>query len=667
MIKVRTFEDASFYVLESASELLDPTRITDLYLDVETQNNNEDEEDLKKVAGMYAYAGDRLAGFAYTVDDCPDVFYVPMRHSRGKNVDLEAAKSWLKIALKSCKRWINHNILFDAVFCHFEGADFECELHDTLTLAKMHDSDRYAGFGLKELGRDWLNLPMDEELRLKAYLRDMRIKSYADAPTDMMGEYACMDVYSNRKLFKFLESNWPEDMNRIRDIEVRLTPVLYDMEIRGLQTNELELKLAKRDCLISMISNAEIIERNTQREWTNSNQVVYDILCNVFGMPVLAYKIDRDDDGHPYITDRATFDKNALKLYQVHPTTLSDPKIKETIDAMIEFRKESQFRSLFIEPYLALRDDAGFIHPTYNQLVRTGRMSGRRPNAQQLNKRAKGLIHPRAGHSFISCDYSQIEFRLIVHYIQDEQAIRAYNEDPDTDFHQWIADLVGVQRRAAKGLNFGMGYGAGKRKVTAMLATNPDIIEEIGHKIAEMDIPPEHREAKYRELCEIRAAEAYQTYHERLPGIKQTSEFAASIARRRGWVFNGLGRRRHLLPEYSRKAFNSIIQGFAMDLMKERMITLAPRYNSWTRSIGLHLNANVHDELLMEAPDEVASDPSVQQKLFEHLETPCVPLLIPIRVGMGVSNKSWKDADGDGPGKVSRDKSGKILQNVPIS
>ena len=75
------------------------------------------------------------------------------------------------------------------------------------------------------------------------------------------------------------------------------------------------------------------------------------------------------------------------------------------------------------------------MHPDYNQTVRTGRMSCRRPNAQQLSKEAKELILPFDNQHFVSFDESQVEFRLIVHYIQDSKAIEAFNENPDTDFH----------------------------------------------------------------------------------------------------------------------------------------------------------------------------------------------------------------------------------------
>jgi DNA polymerase-1 len=280
-------------------------------------------------------------------------------------------------------------------------------------------------------------------------------------------------------------------------------------------------------------------------------------------------------------------------------------------------------------------------------------MSAKRPNSQQQNKWSKALIHPEKGLGFISNDYSQIEFRLIIHYIKDEAAIKAYCENPNTDFHQWVADMIGVVRKRAKTLNFGMAYGQGKKGVVGRLASDPSIIEEIGgHINKEIElghIAESQRHAAFIAECVTRSEESYNAYHEKFPGIKSTSREAMEVAKFRGYVFNAYGRRRHLPPDQCHKAFNAIIQGLAMDVMKEAMIKLSPRYNDESKKIGLTIGANVHDELLNKVPLESLYEQSTWKFIKFNMENPSVQFRIPIVTEMGISANSWAEANSDKP------------------
>jgi len=274
-----------------------------------------------------------------------------------------------------------------------------------------------------------------------------------------------------------------------------------------------------------------------------------------------------------------------------------------------------------------------------------------KPNGQQQNKRSKRLILPDEDHGFVSCDYSQIEFRLICHYIKDHAAITAYSEDPDTDFHSWVAGLLGVNRSAGKTLNFGMAYGAGKAKVASGLVTNPLIIEEIGEVVNKMveegKIPALLRTATFEHMCAERAAIVYQSYHDALPGIKATAARAAAAARYKGYVFNWLGRRRYLPTKASRKAFNAVIQGGASDIMKERMVAVSPRNNEKTRALGIDLAWNVHDDVGFHVPRESLRNPEVHDFLCNTMESTIGEFSVPIRTGLGLSDKTWAEAAGD--------------------
>lgn len=686
MITLGTKGDVTLLMPQTVEELpnWDTIDIEELFLDVETKRVFEHAD----YGGLYPWKGDEVCGFAVTIGEEKVAYYLPVRHDKASdNLPVQAIIDWLVKVVKRAKRWVNHNILLDAVFCWAEGIDFGGELVDTLTLSKVHDTDRMS-HGLKDLRVDWLGEEAKEELMVKAFLKSTKKKSYSAVPAFMLGVYACGDVVSNRNLWRYLVKNREEGVEGIWAKEIALTPVLFDMEVQGIMTDKPELLREKFVTMHKLVALGQKIADLSDREFTNSNACMHDILIVRFGMPVLATKWEKDEQtGRTYDTGRPTFDKEAMALYQVHPMTLGNPKLKELIDTIQEYKQEAQYKSLFIDPFLAFRDDDGFIHPTYNQLVRTSRMSCGRPNAQQQNKRSKKLWKPRPGYGFISCDYSQIEFRLIVHFIKDVDAIEAYNKDPSTDFHQWVADMIRIKRKPAKTLNFGMGYGAGKKRVQSELSANADIIEEVSKRVVAMleqtkallvEYPNEHppveqlaskypllvrtdvdgtqlielvtednRNDVYNRLCQERANEVWEKYHETLPGIKVTSEDVEKRCRMRGFVKNPYGRRRHLPIKAAHKAFNSLVQGCAMDIIKERMIALAPRYNQQMRDWDIRIVANVHDEVLFEVPLALLYSPEVHKYLMTMLESPSIKFRVPITTGIGISATNWAEAAGD--------------------
>jgi DNA polymerase-1 len=648
-------------LLEHAHELPDWRDCRDLFLDIESKRIykahiiEDDDGEETDHSGLYPFGGDRIAGIAAVPDDHPTPVYIAVRHTPmfSPNIPEENVRRWLDdhVGMRAKpKRWSNHNILIDVAFVEHEGVTVNVDLDDTLTRAKMYDSDRI-GHGLKSVVPAWGGPPMSEEHRIKAYLKSIKSKSYADVPCDLMGHYATDDVLGNRWLTRFLDAKMP-DMRNIPRNEQLLTPVLYDMEREGLLINRKECKRALAEGYRDLLLLGTEIGMIAGREFTNSAACLYDILTNRFGLPVLVTKWEKDEETKKYVdTGRATYSKDALGIYARHPLVLADENLVELVDLILKYRKVQQMVSLFYEPFLKLADEREYIHPTYNQLVRTGRMSCKRPNAQQQTKKSKRLIKPGPGRCFISCDYSQIEFRLIVHYIEDVNAIRAYQEDPWTDFHQWVADMIGIGRKPAKTLNFGMGYGAGQKKVTSELSKNEDIIADVGEEINAMvlegKLDPSKRSEMFNILCEERARAAYNTYHETLPGIKKTSREAGAFAKSHGYVRNLLGRIRHLPPERAHIAFNTVVQGSAMDFIKEAMIRLAPRYNKRMRDWDIKIVANVHDEVLFNAPVELMLNEEVHSYILENLEMTSVPLLVPLKSGLGVSDRDWAEASGD--------------------
>tara|TARA_Y100000356_G_C11213150_1_gene264597 strand:- start:76 stop:1041 length:966 start_codon:yes stop_codon:yes gene_type:complete len=103
------------------------------------------------------------------------------------------------------------------------------------------------------------------------------------------------------------------------------------------------------------------------------------------------------------------------------------------------------------------------------------------PNLQQIpakgfiGKKMRELFLPEEGYSWGSFDYSQQEPRIVVHYALKlkmsgtEELVESYQDDPNADFHQIVADMAKIPRSTAKTINLGLFYGMGKNKLAEQL------------------------------------------------------------------------------------------------------------------------------------------------------------------------------------------------------
>jgi DNA polymerase I-like protein with 3'-5' exonuclease and polymerase domains len=305
-------------------------------------------------------------------------------------------------------------------------------------------------------------------------------------------------------------------------------------------------------------------------------------------------------------------------------------------------REINKAHTTFIDSILRYQHN-GRIHAEINQLrsqtggTVTGRFSYQNPNLQQIPARNKdlgpkirSLFIPEDGCKWGCFDYSQQEPRLVVHYAalyklpSVYDVVDAYENDPNSDFHQTVADMAEIPRSQAKVINLGLFYGMGKTKLQAELGVTKD-----------------------------KAAELFNTYHNKVPFVKQLMEKASNRAQDRGQIRTLLGRlcRFHLwepnqfgmhkamtheeaLREhgpgikraYTYKALNKLIQGSAADMTKKSMLELYKE--------GIIPHIQIHDELDL----SIESDKQAK-KIIEVMEN-AVTLEVPNKVDYE-SGKNW--------------------------
>jgi DNA polymerase-1 len=271
------------------------------------------------------------------------------------------------------------------------------------------------------------------------------------------------------------------------------------------------------------------------------------------------------------------------------------------------------------------------IHSSFNQVVTaTGRLSSSNPNLQNIPVRTaegreiRSAFIPGKGFDLLlSCDYSQIELRVLAHFSDDEKLCEAFRNNED--IHVRVAsEVFGVKpedvdsdmRRIAKTVNFGVIYGQSAFGLSKQLG--------IDHKEAQSFI---------------------DGYFSTYSGIGQYLDSILDNCMEKGYVETLFGRRRHFAPgtirpnrtgnlnAAERMAINTVIQGTAADLMKQAMVKLMPLV-----SFEANLLLQIHDELVFEVTQKDAD------KLSQHVvETMLLhqPLRVPLVVDAELT-KCWK-------------------------
>lgn len=619
MITFKTY----LHLVQADDVALLPTDGELLFLDFETTSRDRNLESTNPHHHCWPI------GFAYSLDQDPHVYFVPWKL---------VTQEFIHKLFAGKRKWINHHIKYDAHVLLNSGVmhidDLVCDLVCTIAMARLIDSDRSykGGYGLDALVRDWCGRNMLATYnRILPYL--VNNKDYGRIPLDIIAEYACGDVVENRILYFKEMENMPEDSLDVMCTEIALTKVLLRIEQVGLKLDLPKVKLAEFFAVSMMLEiQNKINDLVGYFVLPTSPADCRDLIVHRFGQPVLKWT-NLDENGKETAKSNPSFDTPTLKEYLMRLDL--PPLLREVITLMIAYRKESQHNGLFYKPWQVLHVDS-ILHSNYNQNVRTGRMSCSQPNNQQLDKLVKRLIIPKPGYVFLSFDYSQIEYRLIVHYINDKTAIRAFNEDPTTDFHQYVAEMCGVDRSNGKTLNFAMGFGMGKAKTQARLQRN---FAEAGVEMT-------------NEQIVRKAAHVYEQYHKSLPNLKPRSREAADIARRRGYVKSIAGRRIRLpgpihnrqvkkngeLVDRTHIAFNRVVQPSASDMAKERAVAMQPLL----RELRGELVALVHDEFLIEVPDGPDESIFARAELIRaKIEDSPYKMSVPLLADAKFSRESW--------------------------
>ena len=320
-----------------------------------------------------------------------------------------------------------------------------------------------------------------------------------------------------------------------------------------------------------------------------------------------------------------------MKLPSKKKTTAAD--VLSEIDhpiakAILRYRTLEKLISTYIEalPH-QVNPTTHRIHCTFNQAVTaTGRLSCQDPNLQNIpvrtpeGRKIREAFKPELpGYVFLSADYSQIELRLLAHFSEDPNLIRAFKNKEDIHtacaaniFEVPLDQVTADMRFRAKAVNFGIIYGQGSYGLS----------QELGISVAD-------------------AKKFITKYFELYPKIYNYLEKNKADARELGYATTLFGRRRPL-PDISstnafvrsqaeRYAMNTPLQGSQADLIKLAMIKIHQNLSKGQMIL------QIHDELIFEIPQsEVITIESMVVNVMETIHPLRVPLTVNVSIG-----KNW--------------------------
>lgn len=465
-------------------------------------------------------------------------FYLPFRHSQPEdNYSLNQFRGILQEILDGFAI-IYHNAKFDIPSLATLGLDAKSGFfYDTMILAHLVDEERpYAGKSLNACVAHYCsNLEpkkMTPELKLM-----IKAIGWADLPSEQLCDYATWDAYLTLKLYEALKPHLSrEKLGPVWRHKMNFMKLVIDMEKAGV--------LIDQDKCIEQVAIGRMVMDD-----------IVDTLCGLVpSRPTDLRALLVDQLGLPTIISRKTgnptFDKDAMEQYEQVLSRIDNP----TARLVLQYRGWQKAVTSNYEPYLALVSPDGRLRPSYKHHgTRTGRLSCEMPNLQQIprssdkawNGNLKGCFIAKEGSTLIEVDYSQLELRLGTAYAGVDSLKSIFNEGRDV-FTE-MAEQLGMARQDVKTLVYSMQYGAGVNRVSFVFG-----------------------------LSEAAARERIDDYFSNYPGFKIAKNRAQQLAMRDGKVALWSGRFRHFAnrQQSAFKAFNSIIQGGAADIVESTMLRL---------------------------------------------------------------------------------------------
>lgn len=466
-------------------------------------------------------------------------------------------------------------------------------------------------YDIKSLIKKGINIPEKAfDILLADYLMDPDAGGIRQLKDESDGEFFGKLYKKSKDLFDKLKENSLDKL--YYEMEEPVARIIAEMEQTGIMINAENIK-SVADKLKTFID----LEYNKIKEAAgfdlnpNSPKQLSSYLYDKLGLK----GAKKNKSG--YSTDEDT-----LKDLRI-----SYPEYDSFISSILKYREINKLYSTYTLNLLEYVKD-GRIHTEFKQTgTATGRLSSSNPNMQNIPQKGeyaeilRSSFVAKKGCKLVSLDYSQIELRILAHLSEDENLIKAFNENKDIHtmtalniFHLSSADEVTHDiRRIAKAVNFGILYG----------------LSSFGL-------------ARDTKVTRKEAQSFIDGYFALYPKVKIFIDEIIKQTREKGYCSTILGRKRNIHDINSRNAnirtraermaVNAPIQGSAADIIKLAMIEC----DKYIKENGIDAKCilQIHDELIFEVNENIVSEfTDIMKNIMERAVSLSVPLLVNAETG----------------------------------
>ncbi len=550
----------------------------------------------------------KLVGIGFGVNP-GEAWYVPCNGAIDENFVIQTLREFFRTA--NCA-FFGHNIKYDLHILQNLEIEIKHIGFDTLLASHILNPQ------IRRHNLDEITLEKFHKIKIPIETligKGKQTRTMLEVPVEQVKDYCCEDVDYTCRLKQLLENELTS--NKLLkavyyDIELPLLPILAKMERVGIYLNVAKIRALGEQLNADLqIISAKIWAAADQVFNLNSPKQLGQILFEKLGLKPPGKKLST----------------GAEILEALAP---NNPIVQD----ILEYRGLEKLRSTYAETLPELvNPKTQRIHCTFNQsITATGRLSCQDPNLQNIPVRTAQGLAIRAcfeaqlpNWSFIGADYSQIELRLLAHFSEDPELLKAFKLGEDIHVHtaSLIFDVPTSQvtaemRSQAKTVNFGIVYGQGPYGLS----------QQLGITVGD-------------------ASEFIKKYFDRYPKISAYLEHCKQETRRTGFAKTLTGRQRPI-PEITnqnhsirtaaeRLAINTPLQGTAADLIKMAMIEIDKAITH--KKLEGKMILQIHDELIFEAPEHEL--PIFEQLIRDKMEN-VITLNVPIEVHVAIG-KNWAE------------------------
>lgn len=412
-----------------------------------------------------------------------------------------------------------------------------------------------------------------------------------------MGDYSCPHSIAAFDLWVRFEKRLKELdlLNLFWTIEMPLVPVISDMESNGIMINSRVLSElgGAFDEKISILKDALDYWSSTSSVNFNSPEQVAVVFFDKLGLPP-----------HPW-------QRTAKGRSTVLAKYLEQIKDKHPIlPVYLAYKQLMTLKNSYVKSLGASTHPDGRVYGKFNQTgTRTGRLSSSDPNLQkipirtELGRRIRTTFVAPEGKKLLKGDYDILELKMLAIASKNPYLLDAFRQGRDIHTETAIRAYSDAKRRGnAKTLNYQIVYGGGGAATRNMFF--------VAYPGVDKWISSIHREAQDSGYI--------RTLNGRIRTIHEYDYEPGGFIPFDSRIAHG-----------DREALSTLIQGTSAEEVKVGMRNLWEK----TRDTEVKMLLQVHDELLLEVPEDIVMDVAKIMKEQMTIRKYEIPLTVSISVG----------------------------------